>query len=71
MLLVTLQSLVYLPEIGIARALQPTWGKSYTVEELVGEVRSMLTMGSHYRNIDWELGPGSYLQLGKDFAESR
>ena len=70
-LLVKLQSQNFLSETEIAQALQPTWGRMYTAEALVREVRSMLAMGSHYRNIDQELGTGSYLLLGKDFAESR
>ena len=71
MLLVKLQSLDFWPETKIAQALQSAWGRSYTVDQLVQEVRTMSTMGSRYRNIDRELGPGSYLLLGKDFAESR
>lgn len=71
MLLVKLQSQVLWPETAIIQALHPIWGTSYTEEELGQEVRSMLAKGSHYRNIDQELGSGSYLLLGKDFAESR
>lgn len=71
MLLVKLQSQVLCSETAIIQGLHPRWGKSYTEEELGKEVRSMLAKGSHYRNIDQELGTGSYLLLGKDFAESR
>jgi hypothetical protein len=70
-LLVRLQSQRTLSETNIAQTLQRTWGRTYTPEALVGKVRSMLAMGSCYRNIERELGPGSYLLLGKDFAESR
>jgi hypothetical protein len=70
-LLVKLQSQVLWPETAIIQALRPFWGKSYTEEELGQKVRSMLAKGSCYRNIDQELGPGSYLLLGKDFGESR
>ena len=70
-LLVKLQSRDSLSETDIVQTLQQTWGRAYTAEALIRETRSMLVMGSYYRNIEQELGPGSYLLLGKDFAESR
>jgi len=50
--------------------LYPVWSSEFKLEGLVRVVRAMFTAGSHYRNIDKTLGPGSWLVLGKKIPET-
>ena len=57
-------------EEDIAWALQPVLGGTYTIQQLIDEVQSMIHAGHRYRNIEKQLGVGSFLVLGKDVAET-
>ncbi len=50
--------------------LHPVWSSKFKFEELVRVVRAMFTAGSHYKNIEKTLGPGSWLVLGKVIPET-
>jgi hypothetical protein len=50
--------------------LHQVWSSKLKLEELVKVVKAMLTAGSHYKNIEKKLGPGSWLVLGKVIPET-
>lgn len=54
----------------IAGDLHPFWSRYHDIKELISTVTLMIDAGSRYKNIDRVLGKGSYLVLGKDFAET-
>jgi hypothetical protein len=53
-----------------AEILYPVWLSRYKFEDFVGFVNSMFSAGSHYKNIEKTLGPGTWLVLGKVIPET-
>jgi hypothetical protein len=51
--------------------LHPAWSSTYNkLEDFAGVVNAMFNAGSHYKNIEKTLGPGSWLVLGKVIPET-
>jgi hypothetical protein len=53
-----------------ASILHPVWSSRYKFEDFMGFVNSMFNAGSHYKNIEKTLGPGTWLVLGKVIPET-
>lgn len=53
-----------------ASILYPVWSSRYKFEDFTGIVNSISKAGSHYKNIEKELGPGTWLVLGKVIPET-
>jgi hypothetical protein len=54
----------------VVAILYPVWASKFKFEKLDKLVKTMFTAGSHYKNIEKKLGPGSWLVLGKVIPET-
>jgi hypothetical protein len=58
------------PEEKTIEDLHRFWSARYNIKQLTNVVKRMVDAGHRYKNIDKELGDGSFLVLGKDLSET-